>query len=56
MWHDNFGGYENKGRTYIEYGRTPKVVDLQRAMQPCNIKTLKHGPSFNTGMVNKYYT
>jgi hypothetical protein len=32
---------------------SPKFIDLQRALQPHNIKTLKHGPSFNTVMVNK---
>jgi hypothetical protein len=33
-WHNHFSGYKNEGRTYIEYGRTPKFIDLESLTAP----------------------
>jgi hypothetical protein len=46
MWHNHFSGYKNKD----VYRRTPKFIDLQRALQPHNIKTLKHGPAWDMAL------
>ena len=49
-----FLGYEDVGRTYLEYGKAPKFIDLKRALAPTSIKSMKHGPSFDVILVNKY--
>jgi hypothetical protein len=53
-WHDHFSGYEDEGSTYIEYGKSRKLIGLKRALFPRNIKTSKHGPGFDTVQANKY--
>ena len=50
----HFAGYVDEGKTYLEYSKKPKFMDLKGALAPVSIKSMKHGPSFNTVQVNKF--
>ena len=50
----HFAGYVDEGKTYLEYSKKPKFMDLKGALAPVSIKSMKHGPSFDTVQVNKF--
>ena len=50
----HFAGYVDEGKTYLEYSKKPKFMDLKGALAPVSIKSMKHGPSFDTIQVNKF--